>query len=131
MATYRGSDGSLTIDGDSMAELQSWKLNTSRPVLDTTAMGDTAGEKRLDILNWDGEATVNFDYGDPAQAALVDAMLAAAEPAAMAGVFRVSATKTFTGNILPTSIPITSQRGNLVTASFSFTGTGALAVAWA
>lgn len=130
MATYRGSDGSMTYGGTAVGELQSWKINASRPVLDETAMGDTSEQSRLDIVRWDGELTANFDYSDAAQADIVDAMLGATEPAAAAGVFKISATKYFTGNILPTSIPIVNQRGSLATVTFSFKGTGALTPTW-
>ena len=131
MATYRGTDGNVTIATNSVANVQSWTLETSREVLDTTAMLATAKTKTLDIPDGRGRFTARLDYADTAQAALIDMALANAVPSALAFEFRVTGTtKKFTGNLLVPNAVVTGQRGQLFDVEFTYEITGACGVSW-
>lgn len=130
MATYRGSDGSVTVSASSVAELQSWELDTERPFLDDTAMGDAAETGTLDIPAGGGRLVMRLDYDDTAQAALVDMLVAGTVPTALAAEFRLSAAKKFTSSILPTRAVIRAQRGQLVDMDVTYKVTGGVTVSW-
>lgn len=131
MATFRGSTGQVTLTPNIVGELQSWSLTLSRAHLETTAIGDSARTGTLDTPQGTGELAANFDYGDAAQAALVDMLVANTDPTPIAAVFQLATGKTISTNILPTSAPISAQRGALVTVSFAFETDGPATVAWA
>ena len=130
MATFRGSDGALQYNSNAVGEIQSWELSVDRPELETTAMADTSAEFTLDIPNWSGTATVNFDYSDTAQAAIVAQVIAGTVASAVTAQFRVSSTKYLSGSVLVRSASVSSQRGSIVTATLQLRGTGALTATW-
>lgn len=130
MATYRGSDGSITVATNSVANVQQWTLDVDRDVLDTTAMADTAKTKTLDLPDARGRFTARLDYGDTAQAALVDQAVANAVPSALAFEFIVLAGKKFTGNLLCAGASVVGQRGQLFDVEFAYEVTGAVGVTW-
>lgn len=134
MAKWKGSEGEVSLDSDVVGELQSWSIEPSRPYLDGTAIGDDARTGDLDIPEWSGELTARFDYGDNAQSALLDMLVANNDPTppTLSALLDGSGgTKELTGDILPTSAPITAERGSYVEVSFSFNGEGSLSVNWA
>jgi len=130
MPTYRGSDGSIKIATNAVANVQQWTLENVREVLDTTAMSDTATTKTLDLPDGRGRFTCRLDYNDTAQAALVDQAIANAVPSALAFEFLVAATKKFTGNLLVAGATVTGQRGQLFDVEFAYEVTGAVGVSW-
>jgi len=131
MATFRGSDGVLTLATNPLANMQSFEFTLERDWLDTTALGDTAETGTLDIEKGNGRFTCQLDYDDTPQAAALDILLAGTSGAsALAAVFQMAAGKTFTGNILPLSATVRSQKGSLVTVDVAFRFTGGTASAW-
>jgi predicted secreted protein len=133
MATFRGQDGSMKFATNAVAKLKSWALNSSVDILEDTGMGDPWKTNQPGVAEWSGQGEAFLDYGDTAQKAIIDKIMAATPPTGTSAMeFQVSATgpKKFTGNAIVTSIQITSQIGNIVTVSFSFTGSGALVPAW-
>lgn len=133
MATYRGMDGSVTIAAAVVGEIKSWSVNTGVETLESTSMGLGWRTFVGGLAQWTGQATANLDYGDTTgQKAIVDRVVAATPLSTGAAmVFRQSATKTWSGSALVNQIGINQQLGAIVEVSFSFQGTGALALAWA
>lgn len=131
MASYRGSQGSLSLGGNVVAEVKSWEADVERPVLDTTALGDTAETKDIDIPRWSGRFTAQLDYSDTAQAAVVDQIVAGTNASVLAFEGRVSSTtKKMTGNVLINRASVTTSLGSIVMLSCDFVGSGAAAIAW-
>lgn len=132
MATYRGTDGNLSIGGNAIGELKSWELNIDRDIIDTTSMQDTAVTKDLDIPNGTGSCEVDLDYDDTAQAALIDQVVASASATAAAAVFTMASGKTFTCNVLCASAGVNSAvRNGNVRVRFGLEVSGAVSVVWA
>lgn len=131
MAKFRGSKGTVSIGGTVMAQTTKWEFTPSRPYLETTCQGDGARTGTLDQPQGEGTVTVRFDKGLAQQASLLDMLLSNADPTPLAAVFLVDTGKTFSMNILPTSAPITSERGSIVEATFSYVADGAMSSAWA
>lgn len=133
MATYRGSEGEVTIDGTAIGELQRWEVNPSRPYLRDDAIGDTARTGKLDTPEWSGSLQLNLDYDDAQQATLIDVLLVNAAVPTIAFVGLVDGTggtKQMSGNIVPLNASITAERGSLVTVEIPFNGDGQLSFSW-
>lgn len=133
MAEFRGSQGEVTIGGTAIGELMRWEVTPERPYIDRTRIGDAARSGTLDIPEWSGTLRLAFDYGDAQQASLLDILVGNSDPTALAFVGLVDGTggsKQVSGDILPTSAPITAELGSDVEIEFSFNGDGALTVSW-
>ena len=130
MAKYRGSKGSVTLAGGTVANLQSWELDIARPALEGTVMGDTGKKTGLDIPGATGRLTALFDAADPAQEDILDILLTDTDVVTLAGVFLVATGKSFSMSIVPTSAAISQQRGAYVSVSFSFESDGTITKAW-
>lgn len=133
MAFYRGQDGSLTVGGSAMLQLESWSLTTTLEELDTTSMGDPWKSVVGGQASWSGQASAKIDLVAASVQNTTVAQLIAATPAGTTAalVFRANGTtKTFSGNALLKNIQVQEQLGQIVKITFDFTGSGALAFAW-
>jgi len=133
MATYRGSEGEVTINATAIGELQRWEVDPSRPYLRDDAIGDAARTGTLDIPEWSGSLRLNLDLGDAQQKALFDLLVANTDPTPPGFVGLIDGTggtKEFSGDILPMSASIVAEKGQLVTMEVPFNGQGPLTVSW-
>lgn len=134
MAKFRGSQGSATIGGNAVGEIQAWELTPERAYIDGGKMGDaaqTGGD--LDIPSGRGRIRVKFDYGDTAQAAMFDQVVSNATPTPLAfvGIVESGGPKQISCNILITSVPINGQfRGGHFEATYEFVTDSAITVSW-
>jgi hypothetical protein len=130
------TNAAVTFSSASIVEAKAHRLRTAVDVLDTTKFG-TAGYKSFigGLVQWDGSGEANFDYGDPNQKAMVD-KLSGASPAAstLAVMFGIisgaAATKQFYGVVAITQFEVTAAVAGLVTAAYTFRGSGQLNVQW-
>lgn len=133
MASFRGSQGEVTIDGTAIGELMRWEVTFERPYIDRTRIGDSARSGTLDIPEWSGTLRLAFDYGDAQQATLMDVLVGNAAVPTIAFVGLVDGTggtKQVSGNIVPTSAPVTAEQGSDVEVEFSFNGDGSATISW-
>jgi len=131
MASYEGSNGSVKVlDGTgtltAIAQVRSWNISHSRDTVEDTSMGDSFRTHKKGLQSWSGSMDIIFDdqEGAEVQASLnpnTDTVITAEwYPDAS-----VVATK-FSGTIIVTEYAVTASYDGLVTASVSFSGTGAL-----
>lgn len=132
MAFFRGMDGSLTVGGVGVAQLEGWSLNASLEELDTTSMGDAWKSVVGGVGSWSGQASAKIDAGVAAQSTLLNSLLAATPLGTTAAlVFNVTgSTKKFSGSALLKGIQVPQQMGSIVKVTFDFTGSGALTYSW-
>lgn len=133
MASFRGSQGEVTIDSTALGELMRWEVTPERPYIDRTRIGDSARSGTLDIPEWSGTLRLAFDYGSTEQATLMDVLVGNSDPPTIAFegiVDGTGGTKILSGNIIPTSAPVTAEQGSDVEVEFSFNGDGALTISW-
>lgn len=64
MATHHGSEGSVTIGGNPVAELRSVSLTETAETVDSSAMGDTARTHMLSLTSASGSMTCWWDGTD-------------------------------------------------------------------
>lgn len=133
MAKYRGSQGSVSVGGDVVGQIIDWEITISRPYIDATDMGASAKSGDLDIPGASGRVTVRFDYGDDAQAAIVDQIVSNTTPTPLAFLGIVSGTgpKQVSCNVL---FPSGAIRGRVLgghfEATFQFESDGTISVSW-
>lgn len=132
MANFRGMDGSIQYNGNPVGEVKGMSVQSTIDLMEDTVMGDAWKTQVPGLAEWGGSADVQLDYGDTlGQKAIIDKLLAATPPGTAVTVqFRVSATKYFSGNAILTGIDIQSVLGQIVTAKYTFKGTGALTPTW-
>ena len=132
MASYEGSNGSVKVlDGTgtaaAIAQVRSWNISHSRDTVEDTAMGDSFRTHKKGLQSWSGSMEIIFDDQESAE---VNASLDPNTDTVITADFwpdaSVVGTK-FTGTIIVTEYAVTASYDGLVTASVSFSGTGALA----
>jgi hypothetical protein len=132
MAVQRGQDGSATFAAVSIGNLRTWELDTGMGVIDTTVKGDKHQQVVGGIVSGTVTLTALLDYVT-GQQDLID-FLETATPTSTPGslVLLAASGKTLTMQALYTGHQIISPEGdNPVTVRFTFTKSGAAAVAWA
>jgi len=131
MASYEGSNGSVKVlDGTgtltAIAQVRSWNISHSRDTVEDTSMGDSFRTHKKGLQSWSGSMDIIFD---DAEAAEVQTSLNPNTDTVITAEWypdaSVVATK-FSGTIIVTEYAVTASYDGLVTASVSFSGTGAL-----
>ena len=132
MASYEGSNGAVKVlDGTgtatAIAQVRSWNISHSRDTVEDTSMGDSFRTHKKGLQSWSGSMEIIFDDAETAE---VNASLDPNTDTVITADFwpdaAVVGTK-FTGTIIVTEYAVTASYDGLVTASVSFSGTGALA----
>jgi len=133
MTTYRGQDGSVSLAGTAVLEVQSWSSNPTLEALDDTAMGDVARTFKGGLANGTSRFTAHFDGGDTSgQVALINEILSGTPDGTVADIrFRVSATKYLSGAAVITGINVGAALGAIISAEFSVQHSGVWALTWA
>lgn len=129
-ASYHGKGGALTLGGTALGQVKEWTINETVDVVETTTMGDTSREYLAGIKGFEGSADVLYMSSDNSD----DTGLAAGEitvGTTYAGIFYPageSGNVSYSGSVIVTGIEVAATFDDVVTASISFQGTGALTV---
>jgi predicted secreted protein len=123
MATHKGSEGTLKVGSDSLAEIRSYSLEESADTLEDTSMGDSARTYKSSLTSFSGSVDVFWDETDTAQNALTigsEVTLNVYPEGADSG------DTYYTGTAIVTGVTRSASFDGLVEASVSVQGTGAL-----
>ena len=124
MANHLGSEGTVKIGANDVAELKSWSINETMNPVDDSNIGDTAKTFKSGSTEWDGSVDCFWDETDTnGQGALT---IGASVTLNMYPEGATSGDTYYTGTALVTSINRQSAIDGIVEASFSFKGTGGL-----
>jgi len=126
MATHTGSEGLIHIGTDLLGELKSWSLSESAGTIETTTLSDSAKTFVAGTTEWSGSCDCFLDEGDAGQTSLT-----AGASVTIKFYFEGADTgdKYYTGTCLVESLERSGAGEDMVNASFSFKGTGALSLA--
>jgi len=133
MANYQGNNGQVKIKSGAdtltaVADVRSWSVTVTREVVENTAMGDDFRK----YLKGTGSFTGSMDivYNDSETAVVATSMNPDTDAAVTVEFYgdAVDGTK-FVGEVIVNSFAVTASYDGLMTASVSFTGTGAPTVA--
>lgn len=125
MATHNSSEGIIKIGSDTLGELRSYSISQTAGTIETTTLGDAAKTYTAGQTSFSGSAEAYWDEADAAQTAItVGSSLTISFYAEGA----TSGDKFYTGTVLVTEVGVSAATDGIVETSFSFTGTGALAL---
>ena len=126
MATHTGSEGTLKVGANTIAEIRSYSLEETADTVEDTSMGDSYRSFKTTLKGWSGSVDVFWDETDTnGQVALVvgaQVTISVFPEGASAGVSE----KYYTGTATVTSKTITGSFDGMVESTITLQGTGAL-----
>lgn len=135
MAVIRGEEGAVQFDaaGSSNATIvgtRSWTLSISKETLDTTKQGDTFRSNVGSMISGSGTVELVYDPDATGQAAFIEDIVTAADPADATFELFTTGTTTGTDSVsfagIITSMDIGSTAGDLVVATCNFVTSGTI-----
>ena len=123
MAIHKGSEGTVHVGTDAVAEIRSYSVEETADTLETTSMGDSARTHLASLTSFSGSLDVYWDEADTAQVALTVGTSVTLKfyPEGTA-----SSAKYYSGTAIVTGVSRTASFDGLVEASISVQGTGVL-----
>jgi len=123
MATHTGSEGTVKIGSDQLAEVRSYTIESSGETIEDTTMGDSARTYKAGLTTFTASFEVFFDETDTAQNA-VDAGATITFSVYPEG--DTAGDTYYTGSGIVTGRSITGSFDGMVEMALSVQGTGAL-----
>lgn len=124
MATHKGSEGTVKVGANAIAEIRSFSISETGDTVEDTTMGDTARTYKPSLTTWSGTVEVFWDETDTqGQVALTVGAVATvnAYPEGSG-----SGADYLTGSAIVTGRTINSSFDGMVEASITLQGNGAL-----
>ena len=123
MAIHKGSEGTVHVGTDAVAEIRSYSVEETADTLETTSMGDSARTHLASLTSFSGSLDVYWDEADTAQIALTVGTSVTLKfyPEGTA-----SSAKYYSGTAIVTGVSRSASFDGLVEASISVQGTGVL-----
>ena len=122
MACITGKNGALSVDGgtSNIAQLTAWTITQNAETIEASYMGATWKCVEPGMAGWEGSAEAVFDTTEvyPIIGTVVSLV-----------AYEVKGTSTYAGDAVVTSLETSVGVEDMITASLSFTGTGALTTA--
>ena len=129
MATHKGSEGTVKVGSNAVAEIRSYSIEESADTLEDTSMGDSARSYKPSLTSFSGSLDVFWDETD------VDGQGALSIGSEVTlNVYPEGDTTGdtyYTGSAIVTGVSRSASFDGLVEASISVQGTGALTLATA
>ena len=124
MATHTGSEGTVKVGANTIAEIRSFSIDETGDTLEDTTMGDTARTYKSSLTSFSGSVDVFYDETDTAGQG---ALTVGAEITINAYPEGDTAGDTYkTGLAIVTGVSLTSSFDGMVESSITFQGNGAL-----
>ena len=124
MATHTGSEGTVKVGSDAIAEIRSFSLEESADTLEDTTMGDTARTYKSSLTTFTGSVDVFWDETDTTgQGALT---IGASVTLNVYPEGDTAGDTYYTGTAIVTGVTRSSSFDGLVEASITVQGSGAL-----
>jgi len=124
MATHTGSEGTVKVGSDAVAEIRSFSIEETADTLEDTSMGDTARTYKSSLTNYTGTVDVLWDEEDTnGQGSLT---IGAEVTLNLYPEGDTSGDTYYSGTAIVTGRTINSSYDGLVEMSISVQGTGAL-----
>jgi len=124
MATHAGSEGTVKVDSNAVAEIRSFSIEETADTLEDTTMGDTARTYKSSLTSFSGSVDVLWDETDSSGQG---ALTIGAEVTLNLYPEGDAASDTYlTGSAIVTGRSISSSYDGLVEMSITVQGNGAL-----
>ena len=124
MATHKGSEGTVKVGSNAVAEIRSYSIEESADTLEDTSMGDSARTYKPSLTSFSGSLDVFWDETDTSgQGAL---SIGSEVTLNVYPEGDASGHTYYTGSAIVTGVSRTGSFDGLVEASISVQGNGAL-----
>lgn len=124
MANHTGSEGTVKIGANAVAEVTGWSLSHRANTIDDSELSDAAETHKLGRTSWDGSVDCHWDETDTTgQGALT---VGASVTLNLYPEGATSGDTYYTGTATVTQIERSASIDSIVSAKFSFKGTGVL-----
>jgi len=124
MATHTGSEGTVKVGANAIAEIRSFSVEESADTVEDTSMGDVYRTRKTTLKTWSGSVDVFWDENDTnGQVALVPG---AEDTIGFYPEGDTSGDTYMSGTAIVTGKTINSSFDGMVEASLTFEGNGAL-----
>ena len=124
MATHTGSEGTVKVGANTIAEIRSFSIDETGDTLEDTTMGDTARTYKSSLTSFSGSVDVFYDETDTTGQG---ALTVGAEITINAYPEGDTAGDTYkTGSAIVTGVSLSSSFDGMVESSITFQGNGAL-----
>jgi hypothetical protein len=124
MATHAGSEGTVKVGSNAIAEIRSFSLEETADTLEDTTMGDTARTYKSSLTTFTGSVDVFWDETDTSgQGALI---IGASVTLNVYPEGDTAGDTYYTGSAIVTGVTRSSSFDGLVEASITVQGSGAL-----
>ena len=124
MATHTGSEGTVKVGSNAIAEIRSFSIEQSADTLEDTTMGDTARTYKSSLTTYTGSVDVLWDAGDTTGQGALDIGVEVTLNLYPEG--DTSGDVYYTGSAIVTGVTVNSTYDGLVEMSISVQGNGAL-----
>ena len=127
MANHKGSEGTVHVGTNAVAEIRSYSLDEAADTIEDTAMGDTARTHQVSLTSWSGSGDCFWDETD------TNGQVALSVGSSVTLKFYPEGASSgdtyYSGTALVTGKTITGSFDGMVEASISVQGTGAITTA--
>lgn len=124
MATHKGSEGTVKVSSNAIAEIRSYTITETADTLEDTTMGDTSRTYLASLKTFTGSIDCFWDETDTNGQLALDPGSTVTINIYPEG--STSGDTYYTGSVIVTEKSVTASYDGMVEASFSFQGTGAL-----
>lgn len=124
MANHKGSEGTVKVGSNAVAEIRSFSIEETADTLEDTSMGDSARTYLASLTSWSGSVDVFWDETDTNGQGALDVGSSVTLNLYPEG--DTAADTYYTGTAIVTGKSVSSSFDGMVEASFSVQGTGAL-----
>ncbi len=124
MATHTGSEGTVKVGSDAVAEIRSFSIEETADTIEDTSMGDTARTYKPSLTSFTGTIDVSWDEEDATGQGALDIGTEVTLNFHPEG--DTSGDTFYTGSAIVTGRTINSSFDGLVEMSISVQGNGAL-----
>lgn len=125
MAIHKGSEGTVHVGTDAVAEIKSYSVEETSDTVETTSMGDSARTHLASLTSFSGSLDVFWDEVDTAQIAL---SVGSSVTIKFYPEGTATGAKYYEGTAIVTGVSRSASFDGLVEASISVQGTGALSL---
>ena len=124
MATHTGSEGTVKVGANTIAEIRSFSIDETGDTLEDTTMGDTARTYKSSLTSFSGSVDVFYDETDTTGQG---ALTVGAEITINAYPEGDTAGDTYkSGSAIVTGVSLSSSFDGMVESSITFQGNGSL-----
>lgn len=124
MATHKGSEGTVKVGSNAIAEIRSYNIDETADVLEDTSMGDTARTYKSSLTSFSGSIDVFWDETDTSGQGALD--IGAEVTLNFYPEGDASGDTYYSGSAIVTGVTRGASFDGLIEASISVQGTGAL-----